>query len=306
MADQDEVTDRTNAFTAEKSRVANWILAGLIAGFGAVAFAVAVWQGRTDSALLFVALPTLLAAGLVLARSDTTHGRVFRITSVGLLLSAVAFHEGAICVLLAAPLVYAVAHTVTALVQWAKKQSKTYALLPVPFLLLSGLEGATDQLRINPDQSIKVVRVVALTPEEVRVRLAQGPHPTAVRSIPLRLLGMPTPQSVTGDGLTPGDRWLFAYPGSSHGPGGHIRTEIQRGDPNHLAFSFVEDTAITARWFTWQHAELSWRALGHEQTEITLAISYRRGLDPSWYFGPLQNGLLREGAGHLLDMLALR
>ena len=41
---------------------------------------------------------------------------VFQVTTIFLLLAAVAAHEGAICVILAAPLVYAVAHGVAALV----------------------------------------------------------------------------------------------------------------------------------------------------------------------------------------------
>jgi hypothetical protein len=36
-----------------------------------------------------------------------------------------------------------------------------------------------------------------------------------------------------------------------------------------------------------------------------LTVRFRRGLDPAWYFGPLQDALMREGAGHLLDMLSL-
>ena len=36
------------------------------------------------------------------------------------------------------------------------------------------------------------------------------------------------------------------------------------------------------------------------------ALDYTRRLDPSWYFGPIQDGLMRAGAAHMLDMLDLR
>jgi hypothetical protein len=285
---------------------ANWILAGLIAVFGTVLFALTVRSGRGDSALLFVGLPALLAAALAVFPARTPHGRVFLVTTIALLLAAVALHEGAICVVMAAPLVYAVVHGTVAVIRAITHDGRRYVLLPVPLLLFGGLEGTSDQLRINPDQTSVVTRTIALRPEQVTERLAQGPVAAPVRSVPLRLLGMPLPQRVTGDGLAPGDRWLFAYHGSAHGPGGHLVAAVDEAGSDHLGFTFVEDTSITARWFTWQHAELRWRAVDAGHTEIRLTIGYRRGLDPSWYFGPLQDVLLDEGGGHLLDMLALR
>jgi hypothetical protein len=285
---------------------ANWILAGLVGLVGVVAFIVATQTGRRDSALLFVGLPVLLAVALVLTPGRTTHGRVFQATTVVLLLAAVALHEGAICVILAAPLVYAVAHGATALIHWIRRTSRPYALLPLPLLVLSaGFEGTSPQLRIEPDQSVEVRRVVALTPDEVRAHLAAGPHPAGLRSVPLRLLGMPTPERVVGDGLDPGDRWLFHYAGSAHGPGGHTVAQVSVRAADHIDFDVVEDSAITARWFQWRHASIGWRPVDATHTQVWVTISYRRGLDPSWYFGPLQNALMSEGGGHLLDMLAL-
>ncbi|MFI6261674.1 hypothetical protein [Micromonospora sp. NPDC051006] len=285
---------------------ANWILAGLIGLFGLVVFAAAVRDGRADSALLFVALPVLLAAALALSPGGTAHGRVFVVTTIALLLAAVALHEGAICVVLASPLVYAVAHGTTALIRLVSRSSRAYAVVAVPLLLLPGLEGSGIGPRFDPGQSVEVVRVVALPAGEVAARLAAGPRPATVRSVPLRLLGVPTPRQVSGDGLTPGDRWMFGYHGSAHGPGGHLLAQVETSEPRHVAFRFVEDSSITGRWFTWQHADLRWRAVDAGHTQVRVTVDYRRGLDPSWYFGPLQDALLGEGVEHLLDMMALR
>jgi hypothetical protein len=284
---------------------ANWILAGVILAVGAMIFGYVVRSGASDSALLFVGLPILLAAALALLPGRNTHGRVFSGTTIGLLLVSVALQEGAICVVLAAPLVYLVVHGVTAVLVWASRSSKTYALLPIPLLLLGTVEGTDDDLRLHPDQSVAVRRVVALTPDEVLARFARGPRPAPVRSVPLRLLGMPTPEHVAGTGLAPGDRWVFGYHGSSHGPGGRLVALVRAHGPGTIEFGFAGDTSITARWFTWRGAVLTWRPVGGGRTEVLLTVSYRRGLDPSWYFGPLQDGLLHEGAGHLLDMLGL-
>ncbi|KWV34689.1 hypothetical protein [Micromonospora rifamycinica] len=289
-----------------RQTAANWILAGLIAAFGLVVFVVTVRDGRADSALLFVALPTTLAAALALLPGRTAHGRVFVVTTIALLLSAVALHEGAICVILAAPLVYAVSHGTTALIRALRDTSRSYAVLAVPLLLLPGLEGSGLAPRLAPDQSVEVVRVVALPADQVTARLAAGPRPTPVRSVPLRLLGVPTPGQVSGDGLDPGDRWMFGYHGSAHGPGGHLLAEVETADAGRIGFRFVEDSSITARWFRWRHAELSWRAVDERHTEVRIRVDYTRGLDPSWYFGPIQQVLLGAGTGHLLDMMTLR
>jgi hypothetical protein len=297
----DEQPDRDRLRGAAAAR---WTLAGLVVAFGAAMFVSAVRTGRADSALLFVGLPALLAVALVLAPGRTTHGRVFQLTTVGLLLVAVALHEGAICVILAAPLVYAVAHATTALVRWLSGAPMRYAMLPVPLILLSA-EGVTTDLRVDPEQSVTVTRVVSLTPDQVRQRLSRGPRPTTIRSVPLRLLAVPTPDRITGDGLARGDRWMFHYPGSSHGSGGHTVTEVVAVAPGRVEFGVVTDSAITARWLVWDRAAVAWRAAGDNRTEVRLTLAYHRRLDPSWYFGPVQQGLMHEGAGYMLDALAL-
>ncbi|SDS78300.1 SRPBCC family protein [Actinoplanes derwentensis] len=288
----------------KRIRAANLVLVGLIAVFGAVFLWLTVRAGRADSALLFVVLPTVVAASLALVPGGTTHGKVFRLTTIGLLLAAVALHEGAICVVLAAPLVYGVAHIVTGVVGSIRESRRLPALIPLPLLLL-GVEGVQPQWRINPDQSVEVSRVIAADPATVPALLAAGPRPADPRPLSLRLLGVPTPGHVHGDGLAAGDRWTFGYHGSSHGPGGQIVTEVTEAGPQRIVFRVVEDSSITGRWVDLRDATLSWQQLG-TGTEVTVRIDYRRGLDPSWYFGPLQDSLMSAGAEHLLDMLVLR
>lgn len=284
---------------------ARWILAGLIACFGVVMYVVAVQTGRVDSALLFVALPVALAAALAVLPTRTTHGRVFAATTIGLLLVAVALHEGAVCVILAAPLVYLLAHGTTALLRHLRA-SRSYAVLAlVPLVLAAGLEGAADQWRLHPVQSATVVRVMALPVEQVRELVHTGPQPTAARQLPLRLLGVPLPHHVEGAGLSPGDQWRFGYHDSAHGPGGHILTEVTEAGPDAFSFTVVEDTSIVARWLSWHAADISWRAIDAEHTEVRVSTTFERGLDPSWYFGPWQDLLMRQGMAHLLDMLDL-
>ncbi|GIE84310.1 hypothetical protein [Actinoplanes regularis] len=289
-----------------KIRPANWWLAGLVGVVGLAAFVVTVRSGRADSALLFVALPILLAVALALTPGRSAHGKAFRMTTIALLLAAVWLHEGAICVLLAAPLVYLVVHGVTGVLRAAERGGRrTLAVLPLPLLLAGGFEGTSPAFRVHPDQSVEVTRVVALAPEQVRAMIEAGPAPVDTRSLSLRALGVPMPEHVHGDGLETGDRWTFAYHGSSHGPGGDIVTEVRDAGPERVTWAVVEDTSITNRWVGMRDATLSWHAVAGG-TAVTLRIDYRRGLDPSWYFGPLQDRFMHAGAAHVLDMLALR
>jgi hypothetical protein len=223
-----------------------------------------------------------------------------------LLLTAVALNEGAMSVVLTAPLVYLIAHGTTALVRWCTRSSGMYAVLPVPLLLLVAVEGSTNALRISPDQSVQVVRVVAMPVNGVVSRLAAGPQPTPVRSVPLRMLGVPMPEHVHGGTSNPGDKWTFAYHQTPYGPGGQIVAEVRTTEPGHRSFAFVENSSITARWFTWQQADVRWRAVDATHTEVRVTVHYRRRLDPSWYFGPLQDALMHQSVGHLLDTMALR
>ncbi|WP_111647311.1 hypothetical protein [Actinoplanes lutulentus] len=280
------------------------MLAAIILFFGVVFFWATVRSGRTNSALLFVVLPIAVAFGLALSPGKSTHGRVFRLTTISLLLAAVALHEGAICVVLAAPLVYAVAHGITGLVRRFGGNPALRVLLPIP-LLLTGVEGVQPEWRVNPDQSVRVTRDIVAGPAALPALLTAGPQPQDARPLVLSLLGVPVPEHVHGSGLAVGDRWMFGYHGSSHGPGGQIVTEVIAAGPQEITFAVLEDSSITGRWVGLRDATLSWRAGEGGGTEVTLRIDYRRGLDPSWYFGPLQDRLMHAGAEHFLDMLSL-
>ena len=290
----------------ERTRIrpANALLVAVILAAGVVFFWATVRSGRADSALLFVVLPIGLAAALALTPGRSTHGTVFRLTTISMLLAAVALHEGAICVVLAAPLVYAVAHGITGLVRRCGGNPAIRVLLPLP-LLLTGVEGVQPEWRIDPDQSVRVTREVATDPALMPAVLAAGPQPRDAAPIALRLLGVPTPEHVHGSGLDRGDQWTFGYHGSSHGPGGQIVTEVVDTGPQSITFAVREDSSITGRWVGMRSATLSWRAGDHGGTEVSLRIDYRRGLDPSWYFGPLQDRVMHAGAEHVLDMLRL-
>ena len=287
-----------------KPRLAISLGLGIVITFVAY-FAIVRGDINADSALIFVGLPLALVVALAVAPIRSAHGRVFQVTTICLLVIAVLAHEGAICVLLAAPLVYGVAHGVTALVRLINERHRAYALL-LPLLLVSSVEGVDQDWRVHPVQTVEVVRMVDLDAAEVSVRIAHGPSPAPQESWALKALGMPSPEHIHGNGIDPGARWTFAYHGSSHGPGGQTVFEVTRRSAGEVDFRIVEDTAITARWFEWHVATMRWSAIDDTHTRVQLNIEYERGLDPSWYFGPVNDMLLHEGGAFLMDMLGLR
>ena len=106
----------------------------MILAAAAVGLLVTIERGHADAAMIFVGLPTLLALAFALAPpARSVHGVVFKGVSIALLLAAVMLHEGAICVVFAAPLVFAVAHGVAAMVQHDRRYA--FAIVPVALAL---------------------------------------------------------------------------------------------------------------------------------------------------------------------------
>ncbi|MBB5866997.1 hypothetical protein F4553_000376 [Allocatelliglobosispora scoriae] len=157
-------------------------------------------------------------------------------------------------------------------------------------------------MRIEPVQTVTVTRAVAAAPDTVAARIAKGPVPREPRPLLLRL-GIPLPATVSGISLTPGARWTFCYHGDAHGDGGQITAEVAESAPGRVAFRVVGDTTITARWLALQHADLTWHPGTGGGTEVTMSMTFRRGLDPVWYFGPVENAFVTAAAEHLLDTL---
>lgn len=257
---------------------------------------VAAASGHRDAAVLFVGLPALLALAIaLLPPARSLHGAIASITAFVLLLASILMQEGAICVLLSAPLVFAVTHSVAALTRRLERRQQTAFLLPLVVLL--SLEGIVPGLRIAPLQTVEATAVVAAAPDTVAARLERGPDLADAHRPLLLRTGMPVPEHAEGDGLDVGDRWEFDYRGSP------IVTEVVSSTDGAVDFALVHDGSKTARWLTWEHASLRWTELPDGDTEVAISITFERGLDPSWWFGPVESGFVSAAAEYLLDGL---
>ncbi|MEV6288022.1 hypothetical protein [Kribbella sp. NPDC051770] len=257
--------------------------------------------GRLDTAALFVGAPLAIAVVIaLLPPAKSLHGLTFRVVTFALMITSAFLHEGAACVLMAAPLVYGVAHFVAEVVRQARirQAGRRYqAALAIFPLLVAGLEGTA--YRVDPVQRVSVERVVAMTPGQVDSRLAKGPDFSAARPFLLRLTGYPTPEVATGSGLQVGSEWSFSLGGDP------IATRVTAHDRFRTEFAVVADQSKTQRWLHWEGAtvELSPRPDG--TTTVRLTVEFTRRLDPSWYFGPIENAMVGAGLTHFADSLGL-
>lgn len=273
--------------------VIRWVLTVVIVVFGLAGVGLSAEADRLDSGLLFVGVPCLMAFAFAMIPTEGGWPSLMQAITIVLLLFSALLHEGAICVLLAAPLVYGTAAVVYSL---SRDRPRHYAF--APFLVLLALEGAVPGARVNPDQDATATAVVADDCAEFRTALERGPRidPEQDRGRLLDVAGYPTPSEATGTGLEQGDTWRLAM------PVGSIDTEVVATAADRIEFTVVEDSAPTTRWVELTGGTLSWDET-EDGCEATMAIEYRRKLDPSWWFGPVTELFMNAGADAFLSGL---
>ena len=255
------------------------------------------------SALMFIGVPTVLAIVLVLTvRPKSALGTAMTGVTFVLLLSAILFGEGLVCILMAAPIFYVMAAVVGGIIDASRRQSrKNTALCLLPVLLMS-LEGAHSRLSFPREETVSARRVVAARPEEVQARLAA---PMQFRTpLPLYLkAGFPRPVATRGSGLAVGDERVIHFAGGEGHPGDLV-LQVASAGPGVVQFRAVSDHSKVAHWLDWEEAVVTWQRVDERHTAVTWTLRYRRNVDPAWYFGPWERYAVGLADGYLIDNLA--
>lgn len=265
-----------------------------------------VFGGLEQTSALFIGLPGAVAAALALlptSRSATL--AALNGATILLLVSGMFLGEGFLCILMAAPIFYAVAGAIGLLVDVsrarAKRRRPAQMLLLAPFALMS-LEGVAPELSFPREESVSVERVLEARPEEVASALAQSPR--LDRPLPAYFrLGFPRPESVAGGGSALGDACRVHLAGGEGAPG-ELSLEVIRSEPGLVEWRFVGDTTHVAHWTGLERARVEWSELGPGRTRVRWTIDYERRLDPAWYFGPMQRYAARLAGGYLIECMA--
>lgn len=255
-----------------------------------------------QTALMFIGLPTMLAVLLsYLPSSKTATGMIFRGITLFLLLLGILLIEGFICILMAAPLFYAIGFIIGIFVDRARvqKDMNRFRVVLFPTLMLMSLEGVTGWLSFPRDEVIVVEHWTPLDEAAAWEQLSRGPE-FDLKSLPGFLkLGFPMPREIEGSGLEPGDTWRIHFAGGEGKPGDLTAEVVESGD-GHARVVKVDDTSHIAHWLDWQEAEwqLSPQAGG---TRITLMMRYERLLDPAWYFKPIERYGVKLAGTYFLE-----
>ncbi len=265
-------------------------------------------QGRLEqTAALFIGIPALLAILVVFAaRPVSLVGTIFKAITIGLLLAGMFLHEGIVCLLMAAPLFYAIGLLVGGLVEEARRRSARggpiASCLLVLVLVPLSFEGVTPDLSFPREERIAVEREIAAPPAEVARALARSPRFAAPLPAFLRL-GFPRPVAVSGTGLAPGSRRTVHFAGGEGRPGDLV-LEVAAAGPGRVRFHTVSDGSKVAHWLAWEDATVEWAPAGPGRTRVRWTQSFRRDLDPAWYFGPWERYAVRLAAGYLIESAA--
>jgi hypothetical protein len=270
---------------------------------GCLMYRILVLKRLEQSALLFVGIPALLAVVVACTpKAKTLVGGTLKATTLFLLLSAPLLGEGFICILMAAPIFYAVTLSIAGVITLIRNREKDQKqnLLPclaVIIILPMTLEGSRPSLSFDREEAVTARRVVPATTEEVESTLSQSPRTNL--SIPLFFKSFPLPTEAHGAGLKPGDLRSIHFAGGEGHPGDVVFQVVESG-PRHARFAAVSDQSKIAHWLSWEYADVRWQPVDATHTQVEWTLGYRRLLDPAWYFRPWERYAVRVSADYLI------
>jgi hypothetical protein len=278
----------------------------------AVAAAMALYrfleQGKLEqTAALFVGIPTLLALLVLFAtRPASLTGTILKAITLGLLMAGMFLGEGVVCLLMSAPLFYAIGVLVGSAIEAARRRSRRNGTIASGLLILvlvpMSFEGVTPGLSFPREERVTVEREVAASPEEVARALAGTPHFTGPLPVFLRG-GFPRPVAASGAGLAPGSLRTIHFAGGEGRPGDLVLA-VAEAAPGRVRFHTLSDRSKVAHWLAWEDAIVEWSPAGPGKTRMRWTQAFRRDLDPAWYFRPWERYAVRLAAGYLIESAA--
>lgn len=292
------------AIHQEELHPGQWATAGLFVAvaIGSLLLQVLYGAGLEQTAALFVGLPAALGVMLALAgRPGSALSILLRGVTLFLLLGAIVFREGVICLLMGAPLYYGVA----AIVGWAVDRSRRDAAPAFVLLVLPVVPFALEGTAWETPRAEWVQReaMIDAPPEAVAARLAAPP--ALEQPLPLYLrMGFPQPVAASGTGTQPGAKRTIHFAGGEGEPGDMVLVVTASG-PDHAVFELVRDDSHIAHWLSWDRATVRWSPTtgpdGRTATRVSWRLDWTRHLDPFWWFAPWQRYAMSQAAGWLIE-----
>jgi hypothetical protein len=285
------------------------VLASIIAAvaMGSLAFRLITGVGLQQSAALFIGIPTLLAIAAVFSPTPRSAvGVACKSVTVGLLVSLILLGEGVLCVAMSAPLFYFVAVLIgKGLDDGRAGRNHMHSWIALMAMLPMSMEGVTPLTTIARTTTVSETRIVQTPAADIAAAIVSEPR--FDRALPRYLsMGFPRPTSTHYDG----HRWVIRM------RGGEMRLngmEPRAGDlildrdgegPGFISWKATSDDSHMRHFLTWESSRVEWTAIDAQTTRVTWTLTYRRDLDPAWYFGPMERYAVHLAAGYLIDAVA--
>ena len=257
-------------------------------------------RGRLEqTGLLFIGIPSVLAIFLTMTpKAKNVVGAIVKGITLFLLLSGPLLGEGFVCIVVAAPLFYAVGILVGVLIDSSRKKRKATLTCLVLLLTPMSFEGVSPRLSFNREQAVSASEVVNAPALEVERALSRSPRTDLPLPHYLRM-GFPRPTETHGTGLEIGATRTIHFAGGEGHPGDLI-VQVEESRPGYVRFAAVADHSKIAHWLDWKGSEVRWYAIDSQHTRVTWTLSFTRRLDPAWYFAPWESYAAHLGAEYLI------
>jgi hypothetical protein len=276
-----------------------WIVALFLA---TISYRILVVKHLEQSSLLFIGIPALLAIVVTLfSEPKSITGTIISVITVALCISGIFLGEGFICIVMASPLFYLVGLFIGWALEAAKKRRQKTTmtcLLVVAFLPIS-FEGTSSRFSLDREETVSAERTVEGTPSDVASLLSKTPRITD-QLPPFLRLRFPRPVHVTGTGLALGDIRRIHFAGGEGHPGDLVMKVVEVA-PGYVRFDMVTDQSKIAHWLTWRSAVVEWNSIDTTHTRVKWTLSFRRDLDPAWYFRIWERYAVRLAADYLIQ-----
>ncbi|WP_282607753.1 hypothetical protein [Pelagibius sp. Alg239-R121] len=301
-------------------RAPKWIYLIYLIGAATLTARGLLLSGFANSSLLYLGLPFVISLMLHhfigYSKNQSALGRYLnhlRNATVVMLGSSALLFEGFICVLMFMPIYYLAITIGFVYADYNERRDRrrksrvgVYAVpLIVMVLSLEGVVPTTSLPRLN---AVTHVAVVETDIRQLKENMARPIRFDAPRNWFLSIF--PLPVDIRAGSLASGDvheldfvykRWFFT---NLHR--GRLRLLIEHVGERDIRTRVIENTSYLANYLEVQGTEIRFTDLGEGLTEIALTISYRRLLDPAWYFGPLQRFAMEENARYFVENIIAR
>ena len=251
-----------------------------------------------NSAALFIGLPALLAILVAQIPTKSVTSSVLVALTLVLLLAVPILREGTVCVIMAAPLMYAVVGVIGLLIDWISSRSDRLNASIAAVILSSilSLEGVVEAATFDRHEEVVTTRLVTGQPAAVMARFTADPVIPA--NLPkLFEIGFPRPYEFHKDGIEIGSRFSLSFIKNDKVKA--ITYELTEATQDRLVFTVVADKTALTKWMYLRKTMFTFAPATDGRTQVTCAISFERKLDPAWYFVPV----MRYAIGLVGEML---